>query len=462
MKAGTLAIFFLFNLLLTSYFLDSWTNPNTTSRVLQVRSLLENSSLNIDEYHEETIDKSLINGHYYPDKAPMPTFLLFPMYKVLMSLGILPDPERDHNRSIFLLGSFLLSSLPMSLLMLFMCKSLLSQSLPVADALLLSSLPFYSSMIFVYTGTFYSHVLVAFFIVIAYEGIRRGNSYFLSGLLSGAAFFSEYLTAIPAAIWFFQIWFSRGFKRSFLYGLGLLPFVLAFMAYNHALTGNILETAYTHQVYYHMENAGFHWPDLVAGFDLLFSPWRGLIFYVPFLLAFIPLIRASSFCLKKILSDSVLFPIIVFFIAVTSFREWHGGWTYGPRYLIPPVVLFLYAFAGRISELNHKKAWIWAAMAIGLILTLSAKLTVQYSIPSNVKIPWLDSILPAVKSGNWLDTSLLQHFLHVSPGIACTIFVLLMMLYILYLLIQGQGRRIVGTAAKDTFVENDDLRRADG
>jgi len=84
---GFLLVFFFVNLLLASFFLDAWLTPNSTSRGLPVLTLYEEGTLRIDTYSKFTVDKALVNGHYYSDKAPLSTFLVYPFYRVFRSLS---------------------------------------------------------------------------------------------------------------------------------------------------------------------------------------------------------------------------------------------------------------------------------------------------------------------------------------------------------------------------------------
>src|SRR5271168_3022984 len=51
---------------------------NQNSRFDMVRAMLEQHTLRIDAYHENTEDKAISNGHYYSDKAPGLAFLALP------------------------------------------------------------------------------------------------------------------------------------------------------------------------------------------------------------------------------------------------------------------------------------------------------------------------------------------------------------------------------------------------
>ena len=416
-------IFFIINLLISSFYLDTWPNPNTTSRVLQVRALSETGTLNIDKFHEETIDKSYVNNHYYSDKAPLPAFLIYSIYQPLLLSGLLPPPEEDKGLSIFLIGSLITGSLSFALIILLIFNKLMNSGHDLSSAVLLSTLPLYASMFFIYAGTFYAHLLVVLFVLAGLEHIQNSKSFFLAGLYSGAAFLSEYLTAIIAFIWFFQILRNESLKKAVLFGLGVLPFVISFLVYNFLITGSIFKTAYAYQVYYDLENGGFSFPNISVLFEMIFLPRKGVFFYTLILLCFLPLlrmVRRDEF--RNLLLNYAFLPVIVYFIVLSGFKEWGGGWTYGPRYLMPALGILIYSCMPFVNLKGRMKFLFAFAMAIGIIHAFSAKLTIQYSIPSDIKFPFIQNILPNVLHGNYNNESVLSHVFNLSPQQAAFFF----------------------------------------
>jgi hypothetical protein len=87
-KVIFIAIFILVQILLSSFYLDIWTNANTTSRALPVITYFEQGTFRMDKYHELTLDKSFVNGHYYSDKAPLPTLVVMPFFGLALKTGI--------------------------------------------------------------------------------------------------------------------------------------------------------------------------------------------------------------------------------------------------------------------------------------------------------------------------------------------------------------------------------------
>src|SRR5437588_7025723 len=90
-------LFIFLNLVITCFYIDLWSNANTTSRILPVVSYFESGTFSIDKYQELTCDKSFIANHYYSDKAPLPTLLVLPVFGILKAAGII----RSDNGSLY-------------------------------------------------------------------------------------------------------------------------------------------------------------------------------------------------------------------------------------------------------------------------------------------------------------------------------------------------------------------------
>ena len=75
-----LAAFFLVNLVLASYFLDTWSTSNPVSRALPALTLVEEGTLKINTYASRSGDKARVGEDYYSDKAPLPTLVMAPVY----------------------------------------------------------------------------------------------------------------------------------------------------------------------------------------------------------------------------------------------------------------------------------------------------------------------------------------------------------------------------------------------
>ena len=167
-------LLFFFLLILSLYFFDRWKNDNTESRLIFVKALVENGILNVDAYHDRTIDIAYFNGHYYSEKPPLPALLTSSVYLLLTSCHLISF--NDHT--ILSIGNIITGSLPFTLIVFITFLSLHRKSkseLPQQDSSKITSmnisfalLPFFGSFIFVYSGTFFAHLLTSFFILTFY------------------------------------------------------------------------------------------------------------------------------------------------------------------------------------------------------------------------------------------------------------------------------------------------------
>jgi hypothetical protein len=73
-------------------------------------------------------------------------------------------------------------------------------------------------------------------------------------------------------------------------------------------------------------------PEGIAG--LLFSPGRGIIWYCPAVLLAIPAFR-KAWKTKPIEALLIAAVFLVFLGLHSLYENWHGGWSWGPRYLLP-------------------------------------------------------------------------------------------------------------------------------
>lgn len=418
-------VFFLVNLLLSFWYIDTWNNANTTSRALPVVAFFEEGHFRIDKYHEMTMDKAHIDGHYYTDKPPLPSMLVLPFYGILKELDVIKPPgDGNPGKGIYILGSFLCGSLVFSLILL-MAFIRISRSKPSVSPVVLAMMPFYGSFVYVYSGTFYAHLLSGLFILLGYHFIRK-KQYLISGLFSGLAFLSEYTVALFFPVWAIQIWIQeRSFFKGFLFGAGTIPSIIFIAFYNYVFTGSAFEMLYKYDMYSFLhENYGFVLPSLLSFWGLTFSNFKGIFFYVPFLILALTIIF-KNIPLKKFRSHYLTYISVLFFVFIASYQAWWGGWTYGPRLLFPLAVLLLYEGIYQLSKFPFSRIAFWILTVFGLAGAVLAKLTVVYSIPSESINPFLDTIFPNLVSGHFNPNNLATMIFGLNPLLAGLLWVLL-------------------------------------
>ncbi len=159
-----------------------------------------------------------------------------------------------------------------------------------------------------------------------------------NALYAGACFGFAVLTKIDSVLLIFPIalaglWHTRQLPRKALYfAIGLIPFVLLQLLYNHYNYGSVLKPGYGKQA--------FATPFFIGLFGLLFSPSRGLFLYSPPIILFF--IGLGKFRRKFPALFFLCAALIMTKLTVTAkWFSWQGGWCWGPRLLLPVIPLLL-------------------------------------------------------------------------------------------------------------------------
>lgn len=426
-------IFFCVNLLFSCFFLDFWTtNSNTTSKVLPAVAFVEQGNFCIDKYEKMTIDKAFVAGHYYSDKAPLPSWLIIPCVSILNTVEVIDLKKEGQNfLPVYITGAFLFGSLPFALILLLMFIAIHRGGTTAGNGIspvLLSTLPFYASFIFVFSGTFFTHIFSGLLLLAGYILIRK-KKYLAAGFFVGLSFLCEYTLALFALFWVLQIWVNeKKIKGSIILALGFLPSLIGLFLYNYSITGSALDMIYKYHIFEGMDsNYGFNYPTLESLLGLSFSTYRGVFLYAPFLFLMIYhfLKKISDLNASALLSNYLFLSCIVFFLVIASYAYWDGGWSYGPRFLTAITILLIYEGVISLSKNDVSKQIFWIVIVFGFICALMAKTTFIYSLSTDIKNPFSETLLPAFLNGDFNQNNILSHFFGVQPIYAITIFIVL-------------------------------------
>jgi hypothetical protein len=421
-----------------AYFFPRWADWNQNTRLNLTLAVVETGSLSIDPYHENTGDKLYYQGRYYSDKAPGLSFAAVPVYavlgpvfysgpvlSVLERLASSPALESTLNpegtgasvdKVIFALVQYistvLLVSLPSALLgtLLFRFFGRFTSNLwlrfgvALAFGLGTAALP--------YSTVFYSHQLAAvltftaFFLVyrIRWENAPRWHLWPVGALL-GFAFLVENQTAIMAlAVGLYVLFALRDWRPGLALASAVSPFILLFFLYNYLRFGDPLELGYQYHATFtqHAQAgpagfAGFSWQ---AFWDITFSLYKGLFFRSPFLLLAIPgFIKVWQTSRWRLEAFASLMIVGGYFFYASSFYDWGGGHTAGPRYLVAmlpfmvwPVVVMLHAHFWRVSFI--------ILSVISVLLSGAETLAGQHFPYQEVRNPWVEYVLPSWQNGD--------------------------------------------------------------
>jgi len=330
------------------------TVPNERSRVYLAVSLVDHGTLSIDPAVERfgpIIDWARHDGRFYTDKAPGSSLLGAIPYALVRA--VTPADAWTIEGLVNLERVALM--IPLSLLGFFLVRRLLGRFHLARSTVDLASLGWLlGTTALHYASAYYGHQIVAVCLlgaVLALEEAaeappgRGRRGYAVAGLWLGLAGLTEYQAAAPCvALAALAVWRAargREVGRLIAFGAGVAPFAAAFVAYHAVAFGGPFELSYHHlvapevQALHHHGVGGVALPTWAAVSGSLVSLHRGLLITSPLILLAIPgllaLRRRGGGSLA--LALSVVFGLSLFFVFGAA--AWYGGWSYGPRLLVP-------------------------------------------------------------------------------------------------------------------------------
>ncbi|MBI2667508.1 glycosyltransferase family 39 protein [Candidatus Woesearchaeota archaeon] len=182
----------------------------------------------------------------------------------------------------------------------------------------------FTTQLWFYSKTFYPDPYIASFLIISYYFFIVKNKVAISGILLGLAFLMKYNMIIFPAIFALYLLKNKRFKKFFLFSLTIGIFAFLLLIYNFIMWGNLL-----------FSHLHFMYGNIISGIlGLLFSLDHGLIIFTPLLI--FSFFGFYQFYKQK--KDEAIFTFILFFtylLIMSAFLEWHGGFSYATRHLIP-------------------------------------------------------------------------------------------------------------------------------
>ncbi len=413
-------LFFSINLFLCSWHLYEGMNDNIVSRAAMVAAITEDGTLRIDEFHELTGDKSLINGHYYSDKAPLPAFIVLPFWWAADRLGWVDRADEGTlNVRLLRLGGFLCGSLPFAIITTLLWsrlyRSVFNRWLTPS---LLAMLPLFGSFLFVFSGSWFGHLIGAAFLLGAFILLER-KQLLSSGALAAAAVLCEYTLVIFPLCWMLLAAIRAQWRDVLRIGIGALPFAVLLLVYNGIITGSAFSIGYDHLAGfgYRKDTYGFGLIDPVAVFGLSISDYRGLFCYMPVLLpALIALFVLPGW--RKLWKDPVLVPAFLMFLLICAHGMWWGGWTYGPRHLTAVAVLLAFRSFPALLMIRWGAWAFWPMALFGVVCAFAAKSTIWFSCPDTQRHPLTELVFRIAGTfHSWMQW---PHYLWDADPAICT------------------------------------------
>lgn len=150
----------------------------------------------------------------------------------------------------------------------------------------------------------------------------------------------------------------QGARRALVYTALCIPGIVLLAALNEARFGSIFLSGY-HTAF----DKGFSIPFYKGIAWNLASPYRSLFLYAPPVL--MGLVGLKAFARKHRAEFLLASAVVVYvFVLYSSWWAWHGGWCWGPRFLVPIIpLLLLPAFIG--PRMGGRR---WVGLALALVV----------------------------------------------------------------------------------------------
>ncbi|HKD16483.1 MAG TPA: hypothetical protein VKG23_01350 [Thermoanaerobaculia bacterium] len=327
-------------------------NPNELSRFQTVVAMADDHTFAIDAAiarlgdHE---DKAVDRGRFYSNKAPGLAFAAYPVYRVLRLA--LPPASSGTFDPIFVLTRLLTVSLVCVIALRRFAARLLEIAAPTAAALVLFAVALGTPYLF-YARSFFSHAWTAALLFLAWDRLRRseqangsgrgGRTAALAGILTAWAVISEYSVA-PLAVALTVRTAAGGSRRRFVhFALGaVLPLVLlgAYDAVSFGSPWTLSSAREAFREYGDLAGRGvfgFGLPSPRIALAYLAGPARGVLLFCPFFVwSIFGLVRWWKSGRARADWWFVVAGLAVFFVLLSGYPNWHGGWSLGTRYLLP-------------------------------------------------------------------------------------------------------------------------------
>jgi hypothetical protein len=398
---------------------------NQNSRFDLLRAIVEQHTLRIDDYHENTQDKAHFQGHYYSDKAPGLVFLAVPFALVarpaLRVAGVDPGSARGELALSYVVSACVLA-LPTALAVVCLFFLGLRFGGRIAGAAFGAAAMGLGTPMWAYASLFWAHALVAACLIFAFaaalkvrdsSGARADFLWALAvGLEAGWATVTEY-PAAPASAMLALLAVSQAWPRGKAarwrvmagLSLGVAICLVVLLWYLHAAFGSFRPSYsyYDPNSFAFMQQRGYFgltYPHPDRLLKLLFGCSRGLFFASPVALA-APVglwwwwkekpHRAAALTAAAI--------TLYYFLFNASFYWWKAGLCFGPRYAgacIPLLGVGL-AVAWRRARLAWRRVLIGLALCSVFLALMVISTTSQLSMQDNC--PIAHSSWPAFWSG---------------------------------------------------------------
>jgi hypothetical protein len=193
-----------------------------------------------------------------------------------------------------------------------------------------------------YGKDFFTEPLTALGIALAFNELLS-DRYATAGLALALAVVTRPEAVVLVGAIPLVVWVSRGFRHALICGLAAATGVVVDAAYDLVRFGSLFSSGY--------RGESFSTPFLRGAGGLLFGTNKSLILFAPIVILLVPacawLWRENRYFVLLAITN-----FAVFFVLAALWHSWQGGWSWGPRLLLPGLLpaIALLARANRLQR----------------------------------------------------------------------------------------------------------------
>jgi len=355
-----------------AYFFHAEAGWNVNSRICLTYALVEKRTFAIDDYQKieslKTEDLAFFDGHYYSDKIIGTSLLGAIPMTALHGVARAVGHDFSWNVKRYVVTTFSVSLMG-ALAGVALYRLLLCFGASAAGAFFLVLAFVFGTQVFSVSTVFLSYAPALCFEILSYAMLVKHREtfdrrrLFIAGLALGAALLCEYTVGIVAIGLSVYAMFHLKQKRSIVwYWLGAAVPLLPFLGYTMACFGRPT-IPYQYSVNPEFKEGMSQGFQGIVGFNpavlyyITIHRYRGLFYHSPFLAlaawGWIAIWRAKTgtgsvfpvALQKQATGKSVPVPVFDAMLSISmiaaylvfnaSYYMWWGGWSNGPRHLIP-------------------------------------------------------------------------------------------------------------------------------
>jgi len=397
---------------------------NQNSRFNLTRAIVEQHTIVVDDYVQNTGDLAMRDGHHYSDKAPGISILAVPVYAAVHPFAGGQRPRgRLVNLGAYLSTLFTVGVPAAAAVAILYALAVAVGATPAAAAAVAAAYGF-ATLALPYATLFYGHQLAAAVLLAAFALLARPRlrdepissaRLFAAGLLGGCGVAIEYPGALGlVALGLYAAAFVRPWPRLLWIAAGaLVPGALLAAYHAAAWGGPFLLPGHFSSDPPRQRGVfmGITLPSLEVAGKILFSEARGLFRYAPWLMLAIPglaaLARVPRY--RREAFAFALVPLLYLWFnssLTTTPTDWRAGWGIGPRHLVAALpflalgVAALFASEGARDRDGRRLLWtLFGALAAWSFVHMLVATAVRPEAPTWFDNPFHDYLFPLFRRG---------------------------------------------------------------